>query len=386
VRRRRFAFITGVPAGVGGLGVQSGNALRALALCSAEVHAIGPAPAAGWISPPNVVWHVSPPAWTPFFRWTPLRRRSGVVQHIADWRVGRFAAECLERVKPDLCYGFTQVSLESLRWAQNHGVPSVLESPNGHIRPFRRIYVDEARRWCGTRYAGHPTPAMVRRVEAEYALASRIRVSSEWARTSLSSSGVSSANIKVLQQPVDLVRFTPRDNAPRAGDALRVSYVGSLDLRKGFVYLLRAARELPHAVAIELVGGTGDRCCRFLLERERAGLDVTVAPGDPRPAFARADVFVLPTLEDGSPFAVAEAMACGVPVITTTATGAAEWVRPGETGWLAEPASAGPLAAALTVARENRASLRAMGREARADTERRVAGCDESVREWIEHQ
>jgi glycosyltransferase involved in cell wall biosynthesis len=278
------------------------------------------------------------------------------------------------------------VSLDTLRWAQKHDVPAIVESPNGHIRSFRQIYVDEARRWCDRTYAGHPTSAMVRRVETEYRLASRIRVSSEWARASLGARGVPDAKISVLQQPVDLNRFVPRGSAPQSGGDLRVCYVGSLDFRKGFVYLLRAARKLANGLAVELVGGTGDRCCRLLLERERAGLNVMIAPGDPRAALARADVFVLPTLEDGSPFAAAEAMACAVPVVTTTATGAAEWVRPGYTGWVTEPRSAEALAATLAVACDNRRSLRTMGLEARADTERRVAGCDEAVSRWIEEQ
>ena len=386
MRRRRYAFISGVPAGVGGLGVQSGNALRGLALTGAEVHAIGPAPAAGWERPANVVWHLTPGSWTPYFRWTPLRRQSGAIQHISDWRVGRFAAACLDRIGPDLCYGFTQVGFESLEWAQRHGVPGILESPNGHIRSFRHIYIDEARRWCSRRYAGHPTAAMVRRVEAEYRLASRIRVSSEWARSSLASGGVANAKMAVLQQPVDLNRFPPRGEAPPPHGNLHVCFVGSLDLRKGFVYLLRAARELSDGISIELVGGTGDRCCRFLLERERVGLNVAIASGDPRPALRRADVFVLPTLEDGSPFAVAEAMASAVPVITTTATGAAEWIRPGCTGWITESRSASALANSFAIARDNRRSLRAMGLEARADTERRVAGCDEALSRWIQDQ
>jgi glycosyltransferase involved in cell wall biosynthesis len=386
VRRRRYAFISGVPAGVGGLGVQAGNALRALALTGAEVHAIGPAPAPEWIRPGNVVWHVCPPSWTPYFRWTPLRRRSGTVQHVSDWRIGRFAATCLERLRPDLCYGFTQVSSEGLRWARKHDVPAIVESPNGHIRSFRQIYLDETRRWCDRTYAGHPTRAMVRRVQTEYRLASRIRVSSDWARASLIRGGVPEPKIAVLQQPVDLKRFVPHTGASHDGAHLRVCYVGSLDLRKGFVYLLRAARKLANGLTLELVGGTGDRCCRFLLERERAGLNVTVAPGDPRPALARADVFVLPTLEDGSPFAAAEAMACAVPVVTTTSTGAAEWIRPGCTGWITEPRSAEALAATLAVARDNQRSLRAMGLEARADTELRVAGCDEALSRWVEEQ
>jgi glycosyltransferase involved in cell wall biosynthesis len=380
---RRYAFVYGVPVGVGGLGVQVGNALRALALDAGEVHAIGPPPAAGWTPPPNVVWHAAPRPWTRVLRWTPLRRRGGTVQHLSDRRIGAFARGLMGRVRPDLCYAFTQVGLETLRWASAHGVPSVLESPNGHIRAFRQVYLDEARRWCNGGFLGHPTEPMARRVESEYALAGRVRVSSNWARASLVSGGVAEAKIAALQQPVDLRRFTPPSRRSAPEGPLRVCFVGSLDLRKGFVYLLRAARLLNGAVSVELVGGTGDRCSRRLLERERSGLDVRVAPGDPRAALSRAELFVLPTLEDGSPFAVAEAMASALAVITTTATGAAEWIRADQTGWLTPPASAQALANAMAAAVKCRASLPGMGASARADTERRVAGCDERLAEWV---
>jgi glycosyltransferase involved in cell wall biosynthesis len=379
----RPAFIYGVPLGLGGLGVQAANALRALSLSARQVHAIGPGPAPGWSAPANVIWHIAPRSWAPLLRWTPARRRHGFAQLLSDRRIGRFAEKQLSGIGPDLCYSFTQVGLESLRWARAHAVPSVLESPNGGIRAFRQIYLDEARRWCGRAYTGHPAPGMVARVEQEYESAGRIRVSSDWARRSLVEAGVPLDRIVTLQQPVDLQRFAPQGSAPEGGPALRVCFVGSLDLRKGFVYLLRAARATRATVALRLVGGTGDLCCRRLLERERHGLSAEVAPGDPRPALAQAELFVLPTLEDGSPFAVAEAMASGLPVVTTTATGASEWVRPGGSGWIVEPASEAALAAVLEAAFEARHELRGMGLQARSDTQRRVEGCDAAFAAWM---
>jgi glycosyltransferase involved in cell wall biosynthesis len=225
---------------------------------------------------------------------------------------------------------------------------------------------------------------MVERVEEEYRLADRIRVSSEWARRSLVEGGVPAGKVTVLQQPVDLERFAPAARPPE-GDTVRLCFVGSVDLRKGFQYLLEALaalKDLP--LSLHFVGATGDRCSRQLLERMRGGLPVTDAPGDPRPSLAASDLFVLPTLEDGSPFAVAEAMASGLPVITTTATGAAEWVAQGRSGWIVPPADSEALAAALASAVSERARLASMGRAARADTERRAnPSCDEAVQRWF---
>jgi glycosyltransferase involved in cell wall biosynthesis len=225
---------------------------------------------------------------------------------------------------------------------------------------------------------------MTARVERELELADRIRVSAEWSRRSMISGGIAERRVCSLQQPVDLNRFQPRPWRTSSGP-LAICMVGSLDLRKGFVYLLRAARallgELP--LALHFVGATGDRCSRVLLDRERDGLDVTVQPGDPRDALGMSELFVLPTLEDGSPFAVAEAMACGRPVITTHSTGAAEWVRPGESGWVVDARSVTQLADSIREAVRLRTRLLEMGQVARQDTEKRAGvDCDRALAEW----
>ena len=379
---RRYAFVYGATLGVGGLGVQAANALRALALGGAEVHAIGPGPAPGWSAPPNVTWHLSPTRSRPLLSSRPFRRYAGLTQYVVDRAIGGFAGAELDRVRPDVCYGFTQVALETLAWARQHSVVGVVESPNGHIRGFRDVYVAESRQWGGGRYVGHPSPAMTRRVEEEYETASHVRVSSQWSKQSLIAGGVPAATLTVLQQPVDLDRYSV-PTRERSTGPLRVCFVGALDLRKGFVYLLQAARQTATPLVIEMVGGTGDRCSAALFARERTGVSVEIASGDPRPALARADLFALPTLEDGSPFAVAEAMSSGLPVLTTMATGAAEWIRPAESGWIVPPRSVDALVTTLAQAESRRSELREMGMLARRDTEARVEHAVEAASDWV---
>jgi glycosyltransferase involved in cell wall biosynthesis len=253
-------------------------------------------------------------------------------------------------------------------------VPTILDNPNGHIRGFARAYQDEWARWVGGRYHGHPAARMVERVEREYELADRIRVSSSWAKASMARHGVPADKVFVCPQPINRTRFAPpAERVPPEGP-LRVCYVGSLDLRKGFVYLLRAGRAAgPGRVRFEFVGATGDRGSKALLARERAGLDVTIRPGDPVPAYHRAELFVLPSLEDGFGFAAAEAMACGLPVVVTDQCGAAEWVRPGETGWVVPAGDATALADVLARALADRPALAEMGRAARRAIEARDA-------------
>ncbi len=378
---RAIAAIFGVRPGIGGLGVQVANALRALATGSAVVHAIGPAAHDDVVRElgPRVIWHVptEPPPRVLAGRW-----RVGVQQLEQDEAIGQFAAATVSTLQPALCYAFTQVALETLEWAHSNSVATVLENPNGHISNFRQVYVDEAQRWCHGIFAGHPSSRMVERVEREYLLADRIRVSSEWSKRSMVHVGVPASRITVLQQIVDTERFRPAVRLPPEGP-LRVSFVGTLDLRKGFVYLLEAMRTLGNRVALEIVGATGDWCSHRLYKNASQGLPVRCEPGDPLPVLQRSELFILPTLEDGSPFAVAEAMACGIAVVTTRDNGSAEWIREGQTGWIVPAKDAAALVSAVQSAIARRSRLAEMGAAARADT---VARTDrrtlQDVFEW----
>jgi glycosyltransferase involved in cell wall biosynthesis len=321
--------------------------------------------------PPGLHWEHSPPHRQSWFTRNVTRRvwpGRLVLDH--DRTLGQWAAAQLDRLRPERVYAFTQVGLESLRWAKSAGVPAVLDNPNGHIRNFANVYRREWARWHGGRYPGHPTSAMIERIELEYALADRIRVSSTWAKESMVRHGVAAEKVFVCAQPIDLTRFVPPVNRAAGVGPLRISFAGILDLRKGFVYLLRAARALGRGrAAIELVGAVGDRASKRILARERIGLDVTVAPGDPVPAHHRAEVFVQPTLEDGFGFAVVEAMACGLPVIITDQCGAAEWVSHRETGWIIPAGDERALTDVLERCLTDRAMLVEMGLRARQAVE-----------------
>jgi glycosyltransferase involved in cell wall biosynthesis len=258
-------------------------------------------------------------------------------------------------------------------------VPNVLDNPNGHICGFAEVCRTEWKKWVGGTYHGHPTDEMIARVEREYELADRIRVSSEWAKRSMVARGVAADKIFVCPQPVDLVRFRPSavrsPSAPQPTGALRVVFVGSIDVRKGFVYLLQAVRAVgADRVRVEFVGGTGDRGTRRLFAHGRSGLAVEVSPGDPVPAYHRAELFVLPSLEDGFGFVVAEAMACGLPVVVTDQCGSAEWVTPEATGWIVSSGSVPALSAVLEQALAGRARLTEMGYAARRAIEARQPG------------
>lgn len=197
--------------------------------------------------------------------------------------------------------------------------------------------------------------------------------------------GVSAHKIEVVPQPVDLDRFRPRSEHDGSTGRLRICFVGILSPAKGFAYLTRAIKTLgAERASLEIVGATGNRNTRRLFDKESAGIRITCAPGDPVPAYHRAELLVLPSLHDGFGFVVAEAMACGLPVVVTNDCGAASLVKEGENGWIVPSGKIEPLASALEQALACRQQLREMGRRARATIEREAnSSCLNTLRSWV---
>jgi glycosyltransferase involved in cell wall biosynthesis len=131
-------------------------------------------------------------------------------------------------------------------------------------------------------------------------------------------------------------------------------YAGRLRTRKAVAVLVEAFATLRHRRSASLViAGDGEHR-EALEERVRAlGLEGSVLflGAIPRPDmlrwYATADIFCLPSLYEGFPVAILEAMAAGLPVVSTTVSGIPEAVADGATGLLVPPENATALAAAL---------------------------------------
>jgi UDP-glucose:(heptosyl)LPS alpha-1,3-glucosyltransferase len=148
--------------------------------------------------------------------------------------------------------------------------------------------------------------------------------------------GLAESRLPVIYNAVDSVAFHPRLRAERAGvrerlaiaqDAVVFLLVGSGYERKGVATAIAALAELPDNAQL-LVVGRDKHASRYERIARRRGVGHRVAivgpVDDPKPFFGAADAFVLPTLYDPCPNAALEAMACALPVATSTKSGVAE--------------------------------------------------------------
>lgn len=154
----------------------------------------------------------------------------------------------------------------------------------------------------------------------------------------------------VIYNGVDTVAFSPEAvQALRAGarSALGIAddlpvllFVGNGFERKGVPQLLRALAAMRQREAQLVVVGSDRKLKAMRQLAHRLGVLPRVhfvgAQKEVLPYLGAADGFVLPTLYDPGPNAVLEALACGLPVLTTSTCGAKEWIEEGRNGWVVD--------------------------------------------------
>jgi len=178
------------------------------------------------------------------------------------------------------------------------------------------------------------------------------RYSAGWA---VSSYGLDARDVEVVPEGIALESWPDPGRPPGGGVGLIILSVARQYRRKDTIALLRALPEVRRALPearLRVVGG-GPMLASLQREARRLGLGAAVEfAGDLhdrttlRNQYLTADVFALPSLQEGFGIVFLEAMACRLPVVAARA-GAAPEVVPGSAGLLVPPSDSEALAAAL---------------------------------------
>jgi glycosyltransferase involved in cell wall biosynthesis len=296
-----------------------------------------------------------------------------------DRRVARHLAGQPLRPDQDAFFGFDLGCLETLRLLRSREVVAVVDQ----FDPARIEYDlvrAEAERWPGWSPELPVIPeAYFERLQAEWEAAAGVIVNSAWSAEALVRQGVARERIEVVP-----LAYEPRDRLasprPRHEGPLRVLWLGSVILRKGIQYLVEAARLLgDRSIEVVVVGRIG--IAEAVVRSAPANVVFRGEVIHDRVAqeYAAADVFVLPTVSDGFGLTQLEAMAHGLPVVTTPRCGS---VVDDRVDGLVVPAGDGEaLAKALATLDDDRDMVEAMSGMALAKSsqftlERYGAGLD----------
>ena len=182
------------------------------------------------------------------------------------------------------------------------------------------------------------------------------------------------ATVEVIPNPVAVPSAVAEGMKAKTPSVL---FAGKLEARKGFSELLRAMaivlRMIPNATL--LLAGHGEIAAGRSLARDLGIESSVVFAGwlrgeEKKTAFEEAHVFCLPSYNEGLPMAVLEAMAYGLPVISTPVGGIPEVIRPGINGMLVRPGDVPGIAEALIELLSDAGLRRRLGQCARATVEK----------------
>lgn len=194
----------------------------------------------------------------------------------------------------------------------------------------------------------------------------------------LVSIGIQPDKIHVIPNGIDLASFKPSDKT-QARTQLRLSpkkllvlTIGGLSPHKGHEYLLEAIPEILRTIHdVEFIFiGAGDMRSKlshlvWQLKLESHVRFMPMQKSDNIPLWLNAaDIFVLPSLSEGTPNVLLEAMACGLPCVASKVGGVPELIQDGENGLLAAPKSSAELAEKILELIHNPSLREKLGRNA----------------------
>jgi glycosyltransferase involved in cell wall biosynthesis len=230
-------------------------------------------------------------------------------------------------------YTFNSAGLEILQAAQDRGMHAITEQTIVPRETEHRLLSEEQAAfpgWERTLADDECLARFIAREHEEWESAKIILCGSEFVRQGIADCGGPVDRCKVVHYGVDL-DLSSQGRLQNKGP-LSVLTVGAVGLRKGAPYILRAAKELKGHVNFRIVGSIGvlPEIEREL--REHVELTGAVPRSKVLEHYAWADVFLLPSLCEGSAIVTYEALACGLPVICTRNTGSV--IRDGVEGYI----------------------------------------------------
>lgn len=267
-------------------------------------------------------------------------------------------------------YAYEDGAATTFEVAKQQGILCLYDLPILFYRMAREIQQEEAERFpalSASLQAVREPEWKLRRKEQEVALADHIFVASSITQQSLLREGVSPDKITVIPYGAPIDYFQPQ---PKLDRTFRALFVGRVGARKGVHYLIKAWEELQLPQAELMLVGVNEFPETWL---SQLPYGVNYIPSVPHTTlnqyYSNANVFVFPSLVEGFGLVLLEAMACGIPVITTPHTAGPDILTDGTEGFIVPIRDSEALKEKLEWCYSHPQELAEMGRAARRKAE-----------------
>jgi alpha-maltose-1-phosphate synthase len=282
----------------------------------------------------------------------------------------RVARRLSEEARFDTVYAYEDGAAFCFREARKRGIKTCYDLPIGYWRAARDILLEEGEQkpaWASTLIGNEDSAAKTARKDEELALADVVFVASSYTLSTLAYAPQLTAPVHVI--PYGAPHSAGQARRPRhrraAGAPLRAIFVGSLGQRKGLSYLFDACRLAGKAVELTVIGTKPlEPCAALDAELSRVRWIPSCPHAEVLAEMAAHDVFVFPSLFEGFGLVLLEAMAVGLPIITTSNTAGPDLMTDGEHGFIVPIRSAQTIAEKLLWLQSNAEAAEQMGQRA----------------------
>ncbi len=248
-----------------------------------------------------------------------------------DWTYRRIPEDT------DALIAIAGAALKTGQLVQQRGGRFICDRGSTHQRYQEQLVSEEYRRW------GVDLPVSdirdTLREEEIYAIADAITVPSSFALQSYLAMGVPRRKLHVIPYGAELDQLQTSTESPRGSvnDSFNILFAGAVSLRKGVPYLLEAFAQLKApGKRLRLAGSIDPDIKQVLGKFATDGVEILgpLSRTELTALMRDSDVLVLPSIEDGFGLVMAEAMACGCTIISSTNTGGSDLYSDGAEGFI----------------------------------------------------
>lgn len=264
------------------------------------------------------------------------------------------AKKIIVQLQPDLIVGYEKSCLKTFSVAKSLGIKTILDLSQLHPN-----YILQLRNKYKFIQKVTGSNKLFKKIAAhkikEYDLADQIFCLSAFAAETLIQNQIPSDKIKVVNLGYNPQVFQPKlpiqQNTP-----LNVVFLGTIMYRKGIQDVLEVIKQSNSSnIQLTVIGPRGDASTLFEQHIDRLKIDYYpfLSHQEMVKILQHQDIMILPSYLDSWAVVVPEAMACGVPCIVSTATGACEMITNDIDGWIIEPGDIAAMKQILLAALEN---------------------------------